>query len=188
LAMIVTGTINDVGNWWQRGLARYSAAELVTFIGAAGVMLVVWTWKRMVDSLFLGLTGRKWVIQGSIFAGMFTVVVLVLIAMWIKNDPDVLENARLLVPWFFGVFLCCRFAVAAWAVQRLRRRQLVSYGTVLGWSFAWLVLAFTLFGMLGWALPRELVPLPYVAFAILFVMPMAHLCATPLALAWNRHR
>ena len=188
LAMIFTGTINEVGEWWHARLSRYSAAEIITCIVAVCVMLVVWTWKRMVDSLFLGLTGRKWVIQGSIFAGMATVVGLVLIATWIKNDPDVFEHTRLLLPWLLGVFVCCRFAIAAWAMQRLLQRRLVGSGTLLGWSFAWLLVAGTLFGMLAWAVPRELVPLHYVAFAILFIMPMAHLAATPLALAWNRHR
>ncbi len=74
-------------------------------------MLVVWTWKRMVDSLFLGLTGRKWVIQGSIYFGMLTIAGVVAIASWIRKDPNIYENTLQAAPWILGIFVCCRLAL-----------------------------------------------------------------------------
>lgn len=60
--------------------------------------------------------------------------------------------------------------------------------TLLLWLFTWIMVGSTLFGTFAWIVPRELLPLHYLAFAVLLVMPMASLAATPLALAWNRHR
>jgi len=37
-------------------------------------------------------------------------------------------------------------------------------------------------------MPPELVPRYYLAYGVLFALPMARLAAAPLTLAWNRHR
>ncbi len=34
--LVATGTIGEMTEWWRRGLARFSAAEIVTVIIAAG--------------------------------------------------------------------------------------------------------------------------------------------------------
>ena len=60
--------------------------------------------------------------------------------------------------------------------------------TALRWLAVWLLLAAALIGLLVWILPTDVVPWYYSAFAVLFVLPMARLAASPLVLAWNRHR
>jgi hypothetical protein len=45
-----------------------------------------------------------------------------------------------------------------------------------------------LFSILAWSVPAGIVPTYYLALIVLFALPMVRLAATPLALAWNRHR
>jgi hypothetical protein len=59
---------------------------------------------------------------------------------------------------------------------------------MLGCLIAWLLLASALFGLLACAVPTDVVPLHYLAFVVMLSLPMTRLSASPLVLAWNRHR
>jgi hypothetical protein len=50
------------------------------------------------------------------------------------------------------------------------------------------LLASVLFGLFAWAVPPEVLSRYYLAYGVLFALPMARLAAAPLTLAWNRHR
>ena len=106
----------------------------------------------------------------------------------IYKGPDTHETVLPLLPWLLGLLTLGRLLVAGWLLRQIVRRNLVEARTVMRWLIALVLLGLALFGILAWAVPGELVPWYYIAFAVLLVMPMAHLAATPLALAWNRHR
>jgi hypothetical protein len=187
-ALCVTGNLEEVADWWRQGLRTHHFIELTAGIVAAITLLIVWTWKRMVDSLLLGLSGRKWVIHGSIYGNMSGLVGLGIVAAWIHKSPESHATFLALVPWLLTFWALCRLLATAWALRRAWRRKLVESGTVLGWALAGLALAGTFFAVLAWVVPGEYVPAHYLIFVVLLVLPMAHLAATPLALAWNRHR
>lgn len=187
-ALILTGTISEVPRWWDWALRELSPAQIVISVFASVVLLVLWTWKRMVDSLLLALTGRKWVIQGTIFAGLVLIAGLAALAGWVVNHPDSYETVRRLLPWLVGLCVCCRIALAGWTMRRLLCLDLVPSQTVVRCALAWLVVAATFTGIIAWIVPREMLPIYDIALLVTAMMPLARFAATPLALAWNRHR
>jgi hypothetical protein len=167
--------------------------EQDTFSFIAGLLvifflLVAWTWKRQVDSLVVGLTGRKWVIVTGILIAMITFAAVCILGGWVIDHPEKRQDLLEWLPWLLAGVLIVRLAATALACHHLLRRELLARRTLLRWIAAWLLLATTLFGLLAWSIRADRVPWYYLAFAVVWCLPMAHLAATPLALAWNRHR
>jgi hypothetical protein len=188
LAVLLTGRQEEVVGWWRQALHHLHPFQIAAGIMAAATLLFVGSWKRLVDSLFLGLTGRKWVIVGAIYAGTAGFGILCFVVGWIYKHPELHEPLLALLPWLLGLLIACRLSVAGLALRAGLRRRVLAPGTAVRWVIAWVCIALTLFGLLAYAVPAERVPIYNLAFAVLFAMPMARLTAAPLALAWNRHR
>jgi len=108
--------------------------------------------------------------------------------MWILIHPEYHERVRVIGPWLMAGAVSIKLLLAAIALRLLHRRRLVSDGTLAAFAAAWLVTAGTLFSLLRWVIPSEMVATSTIAMGIVLVMPLARLSAMPLALAWNRHR
>jgi hypothetical protein len=188
LALLLTGNLEAVMGWWRLAEQEIPPLKIVAGLLAAAILLVGCTWKRLVDSLFLGLTGRKWIIQGALSVGMVTFIGLVLVATWVSKQPEILGHVLALVPWLLGLLIACRLSVAGLALRAGLRRRVLAPRTAVRWVTAWVCVAAALFGLLAYAVPAERVPVYVLAFAVLIAMPMVRLTAAPLALAWNRHR
>ncbi len=188
VAVPLAGRVDDVVDLWRRALRGQDTFSLGAGLLGVFLMLILWTWKRQVDSLVAGLTGRKWVIISSIVLAMAAIAVACILGGWIIDHPEKLPAIRVWLPWLLAAMYLVRVAVTGAALRQLLRRGLVAPRTVLYWIAAWLLLAATLFGLLVWGVRADVVPWYYLALAIAWCLPMAHLTATPLALAWNRHR
>jgi hypothetical protein len=188
LTVVLTGNGAEVTGWWQQAIQHYAPLKIVAGMTAAAILLIVWTWKHIVDSLFLGLTGRKWVIQGTLIVGMAGFFFLCLLGVWVYRHPETRETVFTLLPWVLGLSVLCRLSAAGWALRYGVTQGLFPAQTALRWMTAWLLLASLLIGTLAWSVPADRVPIHYLAFAVVTIFPMARLAATPLALAWNRHR
>lgn len=188
VAVLATGHRQELAGWWQQMLDEHDPVKIGAGIVAAALFLLVWTWKRLADSLFLGLTGRNWVIQSTLVAGNVGFFGLCYMAALIYKNPDTHEAVLTVLPWLLTLLIVCRLLAAGWALRQVMRRGLLQARTLFRWLAGWLLLAVLLFGLLAWAVPAELVPRYYIAFAVVLVMPMARLAASPLVLAWNRHR
>src|SRR5260370_26900132 len=99
MAVVLTGNLNEVTGWWRQALDEHHPVKVVAVILAAVILLGVGTWKHHVDSLFLGLTGRKWVITATIIAGSAGFFVLWFLARWIYTHPETHETFLALLPW-----------------------------------------------------------------------------------------
>jgi hypothetical protein len=188
VALALTGTMGDVTEIWELLRRENSPLKIVAGIAAVAVFLMVWTWKRIIDSLLLGLTGRKWVIHASLFGGLFGMGVLGAIGWWIIKHPESHEVVLTWLPWVLALWIACRLLVSGWALRRMLSLDLIKARTVGIWLTTILLLGSVLIGTLAWVVPEEQVPRHYLAFAVFFIFPMVRLAATPLALAWNRHR
>jgi hypothetical protein len=188
VAVPLAGRVDDVADLWRRALRGQDAFSLVAGLLAVFIMLIVWTWKRQVDSLVVGLTGRKWIIVISVVLAMVTFAVACILGGWIIDHPEKLPAIRAWLPWLLAGMLIVRLAVTGLALRQLLDRELLARRTLGRWIAAWLLLAATLFALLVSSIRAEQVPWYYLAFAAVWCLPMTHLAATPLALAWNRHR
>jgi hypothetical protein len=187
-AVMLTGHFDEVEEWWQQLNRVHSPAEIAAGIVAITVWLLVWTWKRKVDSLYLSLPGRGWVTGSIALVCLPGSLGLWFVAGWIYRHPEIRDTIPTVLPTLLGVVVLCRLLLAAWALQQALRQGLLQPQTVARWAAGWVLLASVLFGLFAWAVPPELVPRYYLAYGVLFALPMARLAAAPLTLAWNRHR
>lgn len=188
LAVVLTGNLDEVAGWWRQALHAHHPVKIAAGVVAAVTLLVVGTWGRLVNGLFLSLTGRIWLITCGLFAGVAAFAALWILGAWLYRDPEARGSLRTVWPWLLGLLILCRLLAAGWALRRGLHAGLLDLRTIRRWLTAWLLFGAALFGLLAWVVPAELVPWYYSAFAVLLVLPMARLAASPLVLAWNRHR
>jgi hypothetical protein len=188
VAIILTGNLDEAAVWWRRGLEEHQPVRIVVGTVAVGALLLVWTWKRMVDSLYLGLTGRKWIEASIALVCIPGSLALCVGATWIYKTPETHKATLAVLPWVLATVIVCRLLLALFALRQVVRNGLLAPPTVARWLAIWLLFAAALFGLLALSVLADRVAMHYLAFAVLSAMPMARLAATPLALAWNRHR
>jgi hypothetical protein len=194
LVVVLSGRLGDVLAFLEKEWQDQRPLDIAVRIVAVAALLLVWTWKRRVYRLCLGLTGRKW-LEITLGWGRLPAYVLFFQIPRLIDELHISDQTVLAVlPWVIGLYILCRMAAAAWALRQGVRRGLLEARTAKRWIAGWLLVAAALFAVVVWAAPEHMpmfyrtMPLYYCAAAVLFVMPMARLAATPLALAWNRHR
>lgn len=160
-------------------------AIVVTLLVLTG--LIVWTWKRLVQSLFIGLTGREWLIKGNVFVTLALLCAAGPVIYWVGN--------RAVLAWLWdwlvrvlAVLVVFKMAAAVWIGTRLSEQRLVSDGTLVAGAACWCGAVLALWGVLVWLADSPLLPRYFFGLVAILAIPLARLAAAPLALAWNRHR
>lgn len=195
LAAAVPVTLAVSGGWLAvadagRRLADAYGTPRVTVLGLlALVALVILTWKQLVQGLFLGLSGRPWLVKANVF---FTLTVL---AVMVPLVPWVLDHQRVVVakvwnalPWLLVLLVAAKLIAAAWVAARLHRHRLLSGRQLVLGAFAWDLAVLTLFWVLAWLLPSVLFHRPLILLLAILAVPLVRISGSPLALSWNRHR
>jgi hypothetical protein len=188
LAITVSGhwptVINAVRGW----VAVESLPRVVVITLLVGCGLIVYTWKQLVQNLYIGLTGREWVIKSTVFISLAFFVVLCLVGKWIYDHKQYHATSRDLLPWLMGFVVLLKLSAIAWIIRRLRRWQLLGDRTLIKLGACWLILVIGLFSVLAWLVPAETVSRTLLILGVALAVPFARPIAAPLALAWNRHR
>jgi polyhydroxybutyrate depolymerase len=161
-------------------------AIVIALLGFAG--LLASTWKQLVQSLCIGLAGRAWVVRTSVLVRLSLLIVVWPIGDWaMRNWKLVLAALWGTWPWILALVACVKLSAAAWVVQRLHRNRLLSDRSLVAGAASWLAVVLALYGLLVWLVSTPFIPL-LPALAAILAVPLARLCAAPLALAWSRHR
>jgi polyhydroxybutyrate depolymerase len=163
------------------GTLRAVAIVLLVFLGLLGL-----TWRQLVQNLYLGLTGREWVVKSSVLFVLLCLVVFGPIAGWILS-LYVMALATNALPWIAAALIGLKLSAAASIATRLRRQRLLSDRTLVTVAAGWLVVVLALYGLLAWLVTTPLIPRYLLALAAVLAIPLARLSAAPLALAGNRH-
>jgi len=165
------------------GVARF--VVLITLIVGVLVML---TWVMLVQSLYLGLTGRVWIIKTSGFVVLVVFSLLGPAFQWFINN-DAAER------WLWdnwpipvGVLVALKAAAGVWVATRLHRKRLVTDQRLLLLTAGWLAIVAVLYGTFVWWIDTPLLPRYAFAMIATLLVPFARLAAAPLALSWNRHQ
>ena len=145
------------------------------------------TWKQLVQTLYIGLTGRAGLIKGSIFATLTFLFFIGPTAEWL------IETRRLgrvwsALPMIFVILVCVKMSLAVWIATRLHRDRLLSERALVTGAACWCVAVFALYFIFVWLLDTPHVPHYQVLLLAILAIPLARLSAAPLALAWNRHQ
>ncbi len=165
------------------GMPRAVAIVLLGFSA-----LVASTWKQLVQSLYIGMSGRDWAVKASVFGTLSLLAIAVPLAHWILSRGDVIAALWNAFPSIVAALVCFKLSAAAWVAMRLQERRLLSGPTLVFGAASWDVLVFALYGLLAWIVPELIVRHYLLALVAILEIPLARLSAAPLALAWNRHR
>lgn len=161
------------------------AATVVLLILAG---FIVATWKQLVQSLHIGLTGRAWIIKGSVLLTLTFLILLGPIVEWISDTPSVQRALWNGLPLILAVLVGIKMSAAAWIATRLDRRRLLGERALVLGAACWCVAVLALYGVLVWFFSTPFVARYVLALSAIVAVPLARLSAAPLALAWNRHR
>src|SRR5438477_1080314 len=145
------------------------------------------TWKQLVQSLYVSLTGRASLIQGSVLLVLGFFFLFGPFAEWIIDSRRVGELWSAL-PLIFAVLVGLKMFAVVWIAVRLYRRRLLSDGALVTGAAYWSVAVFALYSVLVWLLDTPHIPHYLLLLVAILAIPPARLSAAPLALDWNRHR
>jgi len=165
------------------GMSRAVVTLLLIALG-----LIATTWKQLVQTLYIGMTGRAWMVKGSVFLTLTFLFLLGLIAEWIIDNGSVQGALWDALPVILAILVCVKMSAAAWIVTRLYRSRLLSDRMLVTGAVTWSVVVLALYGLLVWLVSTPFFPRYLLALVAILAIPLARLSAAPLALAWNRHR
>jgi hypothetical protein len=188
LALALSNTAPVVTDWAQRvaaiiGAPRATAAALLVLFG-----LIVTTWSQLVQNLYIGLTGREWLIKSSVLLTLVLVIAAVPVAQWVITSGEVQAAIWDGWPAVAAILAGIKMMAAAWSVMRLHAGRLLSERALVTGATCWCVAVLAVYGVLAWFFSTPLVPRYLLALIAILAIPLARVSAAPLALAWNRHR
>src|SRR5438094_984715 len=161
------------------------AATVVLLILAG---FIVATWKQLVQSLHIGLTGREWIVKGSVLLTLTFLILLGPIVEWIIDSPSVQRALWNALPLILAGLVGLKMSAAAWIATRLDRSRLLGDRALVAGAASWVLAVLALYGVLVWFFSTPFVARYVLALIAILAVPLAPLSAAPLALAWNRHR
>ncbi|MGH9409332.1 MAG: hypothetical protein ACRD1V_07740 [Vicinamibacterales bacterium] len=187
LALTASGTWPAVVDRALRIEAFFGAprATAIALLGVVG--LFAWTWKRLVQGLYIGLTGRDWLIKANVFATL-SLMAAAGVILGLAQRHAVLAWLWDGIPWILGGFATVKIGSAAWIVWRVFRDRLISDRALLLAAASWSAATFVLYSVLLWFVDTDYVPHFVLLLIAILAVPLARPLAAPLALAGNRHR
>lgn len=160
----------------------------IVLTGLVFAALVASTWTYLVQNLCIGLTGRDWLIKGSVFASL--VVIVLIFPAWhlLRYNGRVFWTLWDNAPWILAVMAAVKMAAAAWVAIGLGKSGLLRERVLIGGAAGWCVAVCALYGVFAWFADTRLIPHYLLLLVAILLVPLTRVSAAPLALAWNRHR
>ena len=172
----------------REAVAQAGPSSSLTVALAAIVLPILLTWKGLVESLWLGLTGREWIgnlaagiIATLIGCGAFWAVVLII-------QPGLRAYLLSLAPWLIGALLALKALAAAGVIVALARARMATWTALALMLGAWTLVVTGVSLSILYLLPPGIFATSQVLAAIALLVPFARLAGAPLSLDWNRHR
>jgi hypothetical protein len=187
IALKLSGTWPTALDRWHRlsevvGTPRAAVASLLVFAGCIAA-----TWKQLVQGLYIGLTGRPFLIKGIVFVALVFLFLIGPLAVWIIDNGHLGELWSAL-PLIFATLVCFKMIAAAWIGVRVYHARLLTDRALVTGAAVWCISVLALYGVLVWLLDTPHFPHYLLMLLAILAIPLARLSAAPLALAWNRHR
>jgi hypothetical protein len=183
----ITGTAATVMEPVQRLADVIGMPRAVALVVVALLFLMAATWKQLVQSLCIGMSGRPWITKGAVFATLAFISIAGLVSQWIVIDRR-LGAVWKAAPSIIFALAVLKLASAIWIFARLRARGLMTDRALLLAAIAWDAAVFAVFALLESLLPGLLVRGYFLLFVAILAVPLVRLSAAPLAFAWNRNR
>jgi hypothetical protein len=187
-ALWLSGTWPIVSERARAFIDTVGAPRAIASVLLALGLLMASTWKKQVQRLYIGLTGRAWFIKSSGFAAIFLLIAILPVIAWLRRDAParvwLWEHSLLIL----AVLVAIKTCLAVWVGTRLYRTRLVADRILLSGAAGWLTLVLALYALFVWMIDTAYVPRYSLLLLAILAVPIARLSAAPLALDWNRHR
>ena len=188
VALVMSGTMPVFVERARAGIEVTGRLRAIAAVALVFAALFAATWKRLVQSLCIGLTGRDWVIRSTVLLALVFLVAVGPVAEWIYFDRNVQSAIWNGLPWILVCLVCVKACAGAWVAIRLYDRRLLSDRALVAGAACWLVTVAALYGVLEWFAASPLIPRYFLGAIAILSVPLARVSAAPLALAWSRHR
>ena len=188
LALTLSGTWPAVTEPASRGIDAIGTPRATVIALLLFSALMASTWKQLVQGMYIGLTGRAWLIKANAALLLSILIVIGPLADWIVKNKNVLAVLWDALPWILAGLMCLKLSAAAWVAIRLNHSRLLSDRALVTGTAAWLVVVLALYVLLVWLVDTPLIGHHFLLLIAILAIPLARVSATPLALAWNRHR
>ena len=174
--------------------------RVIAFDGAVGhartiavaafgfAVLFAATWKRLVQSLCIGLTGRDWVVKSAVLLALVFLVAIGPLLDWLRADIRIQSVIWHALPLVIAAVVLMKAIAAAWVAARLARSGVIADRALMTGAAGWLATVLALYGALVWFADAPSIPRYFLASIAIVSVPLARVSAAPLALAWSRHR
>jgi hypothetical protein len=187
-ALLLSGRMSVVVERLRTGSEVSGTLRMTAVLAATVVALIASTWKHLVQSMCVGLTGRDWLIKGSVLLAL-----IVLLALWPLTD-QVLRNMKVqgivwnLTPWILAAMVLLKMIAGAWVAIRLYDSRLLSDRAVVTGAVCWLATVLAFYGVFVWFADSPAIPRYFLGAIAILNVPLARVSAAPLALEWSRHK
>lgn len=188
IGLKLSGTLPLARDWTRHLIAAVGAPRAIAIVLLGFTGLLASTWKQLVQSLYVGVSGREWAVKASVFLALSFLAVVLPLGHWIVRSRVVMAALWNALPWIAAVLVCVKLSAAAWIAMRLYDSGLLRGRMLVLGAVCWDVAVFALYGLLVWIIPSLLVQPYFLALVAILAIPLARLSAAPLALASNRHR
>ena len=187
-ALLLSGRMAVVVERARAGAAVTGAIRLIAAVLFVLAALVASTWKHLVQSLCIGLTGLDWLIRGSVLLALAFLVALGPLADGIVRSQAVQSAIWNGLPWLLAALVFLKMIAGAWVAIRLYDSRLLSDRALVAGAACWLATVLALYGVLEWFAASPLIPRYFLGAIAILQVPLARVSAAPLALASSRHR
>ena len=188
LALTLSGTWPAVIEPANRAIEAIGTPRATVIAMLLFSALLASTWKQLVQGLYIGLTGRAWLIKANAALLLAVLIFIGPLAEWIAANKKVLALLWDALPWILAGLMCVKLSAAAWVATHLNHSRLLSDRMLITGAAAWLVAVLSLYALLVWLIDTPLVARYFFLLIAILSIPLARLSAAPMALAWNRHR
>lgn len=186
--LVLSGTWPVVVRWSRElaGVIGMPRTIAVTLIAVA--LLVAATWRQLVQGLYIGLSGRVWPVRLAASVTMAVLIAAEPIVTWIRESSAARVALWNAIPWALAALVLTKTLIASWIATRLRARGLVPERTLVIGAGAWAMTVLAVHGLFAWVVTGPLLPRYILLLLAILAVPLARVCAAPLALARNRHQ
>lgn len=169
-------------------LSGGSAVGAIGIVLLALLLLPALTWKFSVENMFIGLCGRKWVVNFFIPGTAVAFWSLPALGWWLYKSPAVLQFLINAAPYLLVLLVAVKLALAGHVYRVLRRRQLIEPAAAQRVAAVWLAAVILLSGLALALIPSAILPWHTAVCSAILLVPIVRIGLAPLSLAWNRHR
>lgn len=190
-ALVLSDTLAPVtamAGWVSEAFGTVRGVVLPGLV-LAGLMTA--TWKLLVQGLYIGLSGRAWMVRLYISLALAALIAVVPLYFWIRENVtfnELMYNSATPWRWGLGLLVGLKVSLASWAMLRLQRANLLDGRALLRIAVYWTVAVFALYGVFIWLLTWSQVPGDILLAIAILAIPLTRLMVAPVALDWNRHR